>query len=150
MVVDGKPYVLEYNVRMGDPETEVVMPRITGDFAALCMAAATGELNGQDISQDPRTCATVMMVSGGYPGAYDKGKAMSGLEQVDGSILFHAGTKMNGDQLVTNGGRVIAVSSMADNISEAVEQSLANVQKIQFDGRFYRRDIGRDLLAFES
>lgn len=150
MVVDDIPYVLEYNVRMGDPETEVLMPRISSDFAALSLAAAKGELAGHRVELDPRTCTTVMMVSGGYPGSYEKGKAITGLEKVEGSMVFHAGTRMNGDQLVTNGGRVIAVSSMGDNISEAVSRSLENVSHISFDGRFYRRDIGQDLLNFES
>lgn len=150
MVVHDVPYVLEYNVRMGDPETEVVMPRITSDFAALSMAAARGELTGHSVELAPQTCTTVMMVSGGYPGSYEKGKSISGLEKVAGSTVFHAGTRMEGDQLVTNGGRVIAVSSMGDNISEAVSRSLENVSHISFDGRFYRRDIGQDLLNFES
>lgn len=150
MVVEDIPYVLEYNVRMGDPETEVVMPRITSDFAALSLAAAQGQLAGQSVEIDPRTCTTVMMVSGGYPGSYEKGKAMTGLDKVEGSMLFHAGTRMDGDQLVTNGGRVIAVSSVGDTISDAVSRSLDNVSHISFDGRFYRRDIGQDLLNFES
>lgn len=150
MVVDGHPYVLEYNVRMGDPETEVIMPRINGDFAALSMAAATGNLAGKSVDMNPATCVTVMMVSGGYPGSYEKGKAMTGLEEVEGSILFHAGTKTEDGQLKTNGGRVIAVSSTGDNISEAVSRSLENVSRIQFDGRFHRRDIGQDLLSFEK
>lgn len=150
MVVNDVPYVLEYNVRMGDPETEVVMPRIDSDFATLSMAAAKGELAGHSVDLNPKTCATVMMVSGGYPGSYEKGKAMTGLEKVEGSMVFHAGTRMDGNQLVTNGGRVIAVSSIGDNISEAVSRSLKNVSHISFDGRFYRRDIGQDLLNFES
>ncbi|MDP5171013.1 MAG: phosphoribosylamine--glycine ligase [Bacteroidia bacterium] len=146
MVVNGVPQVLEYNVRMGDPETEVVMPRLLGDFAALSLAAAEGRLAGETIEMDPRTCVTVMMVSGGYPGDYQKGIAISGIEQVDGSLVFHAGTKIHNGQLVTNGGRVIAVSSFGDNIEAAVSQSLQNVAHIEFDGRFYRRDIGRDLM----
>lgn len=150
MVVDGTPYVLEYNVRMGDPETEVVMPRIEGDFAALSMAAATGDLAGKSVEMNPATCVTVMMVSGGYPGSYEKGKAMTGLETVEGSFLFHAGTKTENGQLKTNGGRVIAVSSTGGSITEAVSTSLKNVSRIQFDGRFYRSDIGQDLLSFES
>ncbi len=150
MVVNDKPYVLEYNVRLGDPETEVVMPRISGDFAKVCLAAATGKLAGYSIEEDPRTCVAVMMVSGGYPGSYEKGKTMTGLEKVQDSMLFHAGTTLTDNQLVTNGGRVIAVSSFGDNIYEAVQRSLDNVQNIQFEGRFHRRDIGRDLLPFES
>lgn len=146
MVVNGKPWVLEYNVRMGDPETEVVMPRLLGDFAQLSLAAATGQLQGHAVEVDPRTCTTVMMVSGGYPGSYPKGKVITGLEEVQGSLVFHAGTAIESGQLVTAGGRVLAISSLADNIPAAIQQSLTNVRKIRFEGSYHRNDIGQDLM----
>ncbi len=147
MIVDGKPYVLEYNVRMGDPETEVVMPRISSDLLPLLKATAEQNLSETQVEMDPRTCATVMLVSGGYPEAYEKGKVMTGFDQVEGSLLFHAGTKPDGDQVLTNGGRVLAISSLGDSIPAAVEQSLKNAEKIAFEGKFYRKDIGKDLLG---
>ncbi|MEM7373061.1 MAG: phosphoribosylamine--glycine ligase [Bacteroidota bacterium] len=147
MVIDGQPFVLEYNVRMGDPETEVVLPRLDADFASLCMAAATGQLRDVPMAIHPQTCVTVMMVSGGYPQAYAKGKVMKGFEGVSESILFHAGTKAEGEQIFTNGGRVLAISSLGDSIEAAVQQSLQGADMIQFDGKNYRRDIGKDLMG---
>lgn len=149
MVVDGKPYVLEYNVRMGDPETEVVIPRLASDLVELLEATRDGQLADKTIALDPRTCATVMLVSGGYPQAYEKGKGMTGWEQTSDSILFHAGTKTVNQTVVTNGGRVLAITSFGDTISEAVQQSLENAATIEFEGKYYRTDIGKDLLSGE-
>lgn len=146
---NGEPMVIEYNVRMGDPETEVVMPRIQSDLVELFVATAEGRLSEAKIEISPKTCCTVMMVAGGYPGDYKKGTPMSGFEQVSGSILFHAGTKMtNNNQVVTNGGRVIAVSSLGNSIQEALDASYANVDKIKYDGRYFRRDIGQDVMRY--
>ncbi len=147
----GDPYVIEYNVRMGDPESEVVLPRIKTDFVELMKATAEGHLAVTDIELDERIVSTVMLVSGGYPGSYEKGKEISGLDQVNGpdqdggSVVFHAGTKADGDQVVTSGGRVIAVSSFGSSMKEALEASYRNAEKIDFDGKYYRRDIGFDL-----
>jgi len=146
MVVDGVPKVLEYNVRMGDPETEVVMPRLQSDFAELCLAAAEGRLADFSLNTDPRTCVTVMLVSGGYPGKYEKGKTMNGFEKPENVTLFHAGTKRVDGQVVTNGGRVLAVSAFGKDISEAVGFAKAGAELIEFEGKFFRRDIGQDLM----
>lgn len=145
MVVEGKPYVLEYNVRMGDPETEVVIPRLKNDLLDLIIKAQKGELEGTDLETDPRTCATVMLVSGGYPEKYEKGKEMKGMDEVEGSIIFYAGAKNVDGKILTNGGRVIAVSSFGTNINEAVTQSLNEANKISFEGKYNRTDIGFDL-----
>ncbi|MEZ4830018.1 MAG: phosphoribosylamine--glycine ligase [Bacteroidia bacterium] len=146
MVVNGKPWVLEYNVRMGDPETEVVMPRLKSDLVDLCEGVVNGTLDKVAFEIDSRTCTTVMLVSGGYPGSYPKGKIMTGWEDVEDSILFHAGTKVVDGQIVTDGGRVLAISSFGENITSAVEKSLKNAEKIQYEGKYFRRDIGQDLL----
>jgi phosphoribosylamine---glycine ligase len=143
--VDGDPYMIEYNVRMGDPEAEVVLPRIKSDFAELLIAAGENRLQGTQIEFDNRTVATVMLVSGGYPGSYEKGKPISGLENVEGSIAFHAGTTIKNKQVVTNGGRVIAVSSYGPNMEEALEKSYKNAATIDFEKKNFRKDIGFDL-----
>lgn len=146
---NGDPQVIEYNVRMGDPETEVVMPRLKSDLLDIMVATAKGELDKVPFEMDARTCTTVMMVSGGYPGDYEKGKVITGCDEVEGSIVFHAGTKFNDEgQVVTNGGRVIAVSSYGDSIDEALVMSYKNVAKIKFDGAYFRRDIGQDLKRY--
>ena len=145
MKVDNDPFVIEYNVRMGDPETEVVLPRIKSDFLDLMVAVADKKLDQFELELDERTVTTVMLVSGGYPEAYAKGKVISGLDQVTESIVFHAGTTNNNNDVVTNGGRVIAVSSYGENLANALEKSFSNAEKIQFEGKYYRKDIGFDL-----
>ena len=145
MNVGGDPYVIEYNVRMGDPETEVVMPRLKTDVLSLFEAMAKGELEQAAFELDDRFCTTVMLVSQGYPGDYEKGKEITGVPDVKGSIVFHAGTKLADGKVVTNGGRVIAVSSFGKTMREALAQSYKNVAKIHFDGMNFRRDIGFDL-----
>ncbi|MDE5607790.1 MAG: phosphoribosylamine--glycine ligase [Muribaculaceae bacterium] len=149
--VGGEPMVIEYNVRMGDPETEAVMLRIGSDLVELMKAAAQGSLGDLPLIHDPRTAVTVMMVSGGYPGSYPKGKTVTGLDKVSDSILFHAGTKRLDDgSLVTSGGRVIAASSYGNSIAEALENSFKAVSAVDFDGKYFRRDIGRDLMDLEN
>lgn len=143
----GEPAVIEYNVRMGDPETEVVMPRLKTDLVRLFQAVATGCLAETDFALDDRYCTTVMLVAGGYPGHYEKGNVIAGLEGVKDSMVFHAGTKCADDQVVTNGGRVLAVSSFGQDMESALRQSYANVAKIHFKDMNFRRDIGQDLLV---
>ncbi len=143
--VDGEPKVIEYNCRMGDPETEVVMPRIESDFLPILNALGSNEFDVLPLDEDPRSCTTVMLVSGGYPEAYEKGKAILGIEKITDSIVFHAGTKADGDNIVTNGGRVIALSSYGDTKDEAIAISMKNAERITFDKKNYRKDIGFDL-----
>ncbi len=143
--VGNEPYVIEYNCRMGDPETEVVMPRLQNDLVSLFIATEEGTLNQQKIVMDPRSAATVILVSGGYPGDYEKGKVITGLERVEGSMVFQAGTKLAGSEIVTNGGRVIALTSYGDNFDEALVFSNRNAEVIKFEGKYYRKDIGFDL-----
>lgn len=145
--VGGEPMVIEYNVRMGDPETEAVMLRIESDLVELMQAAAEGNLGEKPLIIDPRTAVTVMMVSGGYPGSYRKGLLIEGLENVADSIVFHAGTKKGeGDRVLTSGGRVLSVSSYGKDIESALARSYDSIRLISFDGSYFRRDIGRDLL----
>jgi len=143
--VKGEPMVIEYNVRMGDPETEAVMLRVKSDFVDLLEGAATGTLADKKIEIDDRTAVTVMLVSGGYPGSYENGKVITGEEKVENSIVFHAGTKMDGDKVVTAGGRVISISSYGTDMKDALSTSFSNAEKIQFDGKYYRKDLGFDL-----
>lgn len=142
----GEPYVIEYNVRMGDPETEVVIPRLKTDMLDLFEAAARGTLADCHFELDKRYCTTVMLVAGGYPGSYEKGNVIHGISEVNDSILFHAGTKRVDGEAVTNGGRVMAVSSFGEKMEDALQQSYENVSKISFKEMYYRRDIGQDLL----
>lgn len=143
--VNDEPYVIEYNVRMGDPETEVVLPRIKTDLVSLLEATAKGKLNEVDIEIDPRAAATVMVVSGGYPESYDKGKEIFGTERIGNSILFHAGTIIRDGNLVTNGGRVMAITSLDTDFRQALKKSYQNIEELSFDKMYYRTDIGFDL-----
>ncbi len=143
--VDGEPMVIEYNVRMGDPETEVVMLRIANDLVPLLRGAAEGNLASLPLEISPEAAVTVMLVSAGYPGAYKKGLPIT-VGDTGESIPFHAGTKLDGDRLLTSGGRVIAVSSMAPTVAEALAKSYAAIEAIEFEGKTLRRDIGQDLL----
>ncbi|APQ17369.1 phosphoribosylamine--glycine ligase [Maribacter hydrothermalis] len=143
--VGEDPKVIEYNVRMGDPETEVVLPRIKNDMVELLKAVADQKLSEIDLQLDERTATTVMTVSGGYPGSYEKGKEISGIEAIKDSLVFHAGTTVKDGKVVTNGGRVMAITSFGDDFKSALSKSYENVEKLSFDGMNYRRDLGFDL-----
>ncbi len=143
--VKDNPYVIEYNVRMGDPETEVVIPRIKNDLVDLFQAVANQTLHNTHLKIDNRATATVMLVSGGYPEAYQKEKEITGIENIKDSIVFHAGTTLKNKKLVTNGGRVLAVTSYGKDVKVALSTSYKNIKNIQFDGMYYRKDIGFDL-----
>jgi phosphoribosylamine--glycine ligase len=143
--VKGDPYVIEYNCRMGDPETEVVIPRLKSDILDLFEGVASNTLSERDIQFIDKSAATVMMVSGGYPGEYEKGKSIFGLNSIVDSIVFHAGTSADGPSVLTAGGRVLAVTSYGKNLEVALEKSYDSISKINYDGAYYRKDIGQDV-----
>ncbi len=151
MNIKGEPFVIEYNVRMGDPETEVVLPRIQSDFAMLMASTAKGTLNDFDIKISPQVAVTTVLVSGGYPGDYEKGKVITGSDKVDDVHLFHAGTTFNTNtEVVTNGGRVMALTGMANSLENAVHKSQRAAQVIQYEGKYFRHDIGMDLIRYND
>ena len=143
--VKEEPYVIEYNVRMGDPESEVVLPRIKSDFLELLLSVSNGELANHQVEIDSQQAATVFLVSGGYPEKYEKGKEILGLDIKSDSILFHAGAKSENGKVKTNGGRVIAITSMADSVKDALVKSYETIKNIKFEKMNYRKDIGFDL-----
>lgn len=143
--VGDDPFVIEYNCRMGDPETEVVLPRLKNDFVEVLIALSKGQLDKVDISIDDRSATTIMLVSGGYPEAYQKGKTITGIESIQDSIVFHAGTTLKEQETLTNGGRVLALTSFGNDFKSALAISKANAAKIQFDKKYFRADIGFDL-----
>ena len=143
--VEGEPYVIEYNVRMGDPETEAVLPRIETDLVPLFQSLYEGTLAEQELKVTPKSATTVVMVSGGYPEDYEKGKLITGTEKVEGSVVYHAGTTLKDEKLLTAGGRVLAITSLGDDFKVALERSYSNISKIHFEGAYWRRDIGQDL-----
>ncbi len=142
----GDPYMIEYNCRMGDPETESVLPRIESDFVDLLLGVAEGNLNEKELILSDKVAATVVMVAGGYPGEYLKNKAIAGIENVRDSHVFHAGTSLHNDEVITTGGRVLAVTSLQDNLFDALQQATADASRIYYDGMYFRKDIGFDLL----
>jgi phosphoribosylamine--glycine ligase len=143
--VKGEPIVIEYNVRMGDPETEVVIPRLKSDLVELFLAVANEKLDEKTLEIDSQSAATIMVVSGGYPEEYVNGKVISGIETVTDSIVFHAGTKAENGQIISNGGRVLAVTSLGTNFEEAIKKSYQSIDKLHFDTMYFRKDIGFDL-----
>ena len=144
--VKGEPIVIEYNVRLGDPETEVVIPRIKSDLVELFQAVANEKLNEIVLEIDSRSATTVMLVSGGYPEDYKKNKIISGLENIHNSLVFHAGTKLENGKILSNGGRVLAVTAFGDTFQEAIKKTYQNIEKLHFDKMYFRKDIGSDLL----
>lgn len=146
MIVNGEPFVIEYNCRMGDPETEVVLPRIKTDIVQLFCHVADGTLDRMRLETDSRTAVTVVMVSGGYPGNYERGFEVRHLEKVSGTFVYHAGTVRSGDKVLTSGGRVLALTTLGDTLAGALSASYEAARQIDFDYAYYRRDIGRDLM----
>jgi phosphoribosylamine--glycine ligase len=145
MNMNGEPKVIEYNVRMGDPETEAVIPRIKSDLLDLFEGVGNGTLHEKTFEVDTRFATTVMLVAGGYPEEYEKGNEMTGFDKIVDSIAFHAGTKKDGDKILTNGGRVIAITSFGNTMAEALKKSFTNAEHINYKGKYYRKDIGNDL-----
>jgi phosphoribosylamine--glycine ligase len=150
MNVGGEPFVIEYNARMGDPETQAVMPRIKSDFVELLIAAAKGDLKDKAIEIDQDHAVTVALVSGGYPGEYKTGKSIQGLERDDNALIFHAGTKKHNNNIVTDGGRVLAVTGKGTSLTEAREQVYQTAAQLHWEGLYYRRDIGQDLINYKG
>ena len=150
MNVGGSPFVIEYNARMGDPETQAIMPRIKSDFAELLIAAAKGELNGRSLEIDSFHSVTVAMVSGGYPGVYEKGRIIRGLKPGTDQLIFHAGTKRGDGNILTEGGRVLAVTGKGNSLEEARKEAYKKVSAIEWDGFYFRKDIGKDLLNYKG
>ncbi len=150
MKVGNEPYVIEYNCRMGDPETEVVIPRIKSDLLNLMEGVVTETLSECDLHVDERTASTVVCVSEGYPDAYEKGKEVKGLHRVEDAIVFHSGTKKTSTKIVTNGGRVFAITAFGHSIREATERSFGGAESIEYAGKYFREDIGKDLLLLEE
>lgn len=146
MNCQGDPYVIEYNCRMGDPETEAVLPRIKTDLLEVLKAVGQGKLQQVNLEIDERTAVTVVLVSGGYPGDYEKGKEISGLDQCKEGVVFHAGTAQQSGKVLTAGGRVLAITCMGNSIKEASTCAFANAEKIKYEGKYYRKDIGKDLM----
>jgi phosphoribosylamine---glycine ligase len=147
MSVDGEPYVIEYNVRMGDPETESVIPRIKSDFVTVLEATALGKLENQDIQISPEYSVSIMLVSGGYPEKYEKEKEITGINTLPKDMLcFHAGTKKERNTILSNGGRVLAINARAETLKEAIDKAYQSAEKINFEGKYYRKDIGKDIL----
>jgi len=146
MNCNGEPYVIEYNCRMGDPETESVLPRITSDLVDLMTGVAEGNLHEKELTISPKIAATVMCVAGGYPGEYLKNRTITGLDNVRGSLTFHAGTSLRDDDVVTTGGRVLAITSLQDDMFNALQQATLDASRIYYDGKYFRKDIGFDLL----
>lgn len=148
MSVNGNPYVIEYNARLGDPESEVIIPRIQTDLAELFLATSEKRLGGIAIKLSPETATTVMLVAGGYPNSYEKGHEITGLEKIENVLAFHAGTKLSGDRVITNGGRVISITAIAPSIEEALSNSNKASEIIQWQDKYFRKDIGLDLLVY--
>jgi phosphoribosylamine--glycine ligase len=146
ILVNNDPYVIEYNCRLGDPETEAILPRLRTDLVELLNATWAGTLDKVSVEFDSRYAVSIILASGGYPESYEKEKVIKGLELVAGSRVYHAGTKTQDENVVTAGGRVMAITSLASTLEGAIEQSLINAKTVQFEGKYFRRDIGKDLL----
>ena len=146
MVSEGEPYLLEYNCRMGDPESEVVFPRLENDLVELLLAADSVNLHNQTIKVKEEACCTVMLASQGYPDQYEKGKVISGIHDSKDVMIFHAGTKESDGNILTNGGRVLAISALGKTLNEALEKSYRAASVIEYEGKYYRKDIGKDVL----
>ena len=149
MNVNGEPYVIEYNVRMGDPETQVVIPRIKNDLVELLVKAADGKLGAYQLDVSKKFASTVVMVSDGYPGSYEKNKSIQGLADVTNALVIHAGTKQHDYEILTNGGRVLAVTGSGDSLEDALKDAYHGVGNISWDGAYFRKDIGKDILRLQ-
>jgi phosphoribosylamine--glycine ligase len=147
---EGEPYVIEYNARMGDPETEVVLPRIESDFLSLLIASTNGTLSDQNLQISSQYAVTTMVVAGGYPETYRKGDVISNLEKIEDAFIFHAGTKEINGEIMTNGGRVMAFTSTANTLENAVQKSQKAAIMVKYEGKNFRRDIGLDVLRFKN